>query len=185
MALSKEEILDAIAEMSVIDIVDLIEAMEEKFGVSAAAPVAAAAPAAVSYKSNFDEIDTAGNGAVPMPNVLKYLKTRIDAADRDAMKRVAAKVPEIKAAIKSKAVTPKEFDLVMRLVALQQSKGSIPASITSATLLAMDLPRAKLKGDTAATHQSGAGNRQEDSKELPARQGRRGDPQQIPLSAFV
>ena len=46
MALSKEEILDAIAEMSVIDIVDLIEAMEEKFGVSAAAPVAAAAPAA-------------------------------------------------------------------------------------------------------------------------------------------
>ena len=47
MALSKEEILDAIAEMSVIDIVDLIEAMEEKFGVSAAAPVAAAAPAAV------------------------------------------------------------------------------------------------------------------------------------------
>ena len=43
MALSKEEILDAIGEMSVIDIVDLISAMEEKFGVSAAAPVAAAA----------------------------------------------------------------------------------------------------------------------------------------------
>ena len=48
MALSKEEILEAIAEMSVIDVVELIEAMEEKFGVSAAAPVAAAAaPAAV------------------------------------------------------------------------------------------------------------------------------------------
>ena len=47
MALSKEEILEAISEMSVIDIVDLISAMEEKFGVSAAAPVAAAAaPAA-------------------------------------------------------------------------------------------------------------------------------------------
>ena len=44
MALSKEEILEAISEMSVMDIVDLIEAMEEKFGVSAAAPVAAAAP---------------------------------------------------------------------------------------------------------------------------------------------
>ena len=43
MALSKEEILEAISEMSVMDIVDLIEAMEEKFGVSAAAPVAAAA----------------------------------------------------------------------------------------------------------------------------------------------
>ena len=43
MALSKEEILEAISEMSVMDIVDLIEAMEEKFGVPAAAPVAAAA----------------------------------------------------------------------------------------------------------------------------------------------
>ena len=48
MALSKEEILDAISEMSVIDIVDLISAMEEKFGVSAAAPVAAAAAPAAS-----------------------------------------------------------------------------------------------------------------------------------------
>ena len=46
MALSKEEILDAISEMSVMDIVDLISAMEEKFGVTAAAPVAAAAAAA-------------------------------------------------------------------------------------------------------------------------------------------
>ena len=48
MALSKEEILDAISEMSVIDIVELIEAMEEKFGVSAAAPVAAAPAAAAA-----------------------------------------------------------------------------------------------------------------------------------------
>ena len=45
MSLSKEEILEAIAEMSVIDVVELIEAMEEKFGVTAAAPAAAAAPA--------------------------------------------------------------------------------------------------------------------------------------------
>jgi large subunit ribosomal protein L7/L12 len=46
MAVSKEEILDAIAEMSVMDVVALIEAMEEKFGVSAAAAVAAAPAAA-------------------------------------------------------------------------------------------------------------------------------------------
>ena len=46
MAISKEEVLDAIAEMSVMDIVALVEAMEEKFGVSAAAAVAVAAPAA-------------------------------------------------------------------------------------------------------------------------------------------
>ena len=47
MALSKDEILDAISEMSVMDLVDLVSAIEEKFGVSAAAPVAVAAgPAA-------------------------------------------------------------------------------------------------------------------------------------------
>jgi large subunit ribosomal protein L7/L12 len=48
MAVSKEEILDAIAGMSLIDITDLVKMMEEKFGVSAAAPVAAAGPAAAA-----------------------------------------------------------------------------------------------------------------------------------------
>jgi len=47
MSLSKDDILNAIAEMSVMDIVELVEAMEDKFGVSAAAPVAAA-PAATA-----------------------------------------------------------------------------------------------------------------------------------------
>jgi large subunit ribosomal protein L7/L12 len=42
MSLSKDDILNAIAEMSVMDVVELIEAMEEKFGVSAAAAVAVA-----------------------------------------------------------------------------------------------------------------------------------------------
>ena len=46
MATTKEEILDAISEMRVMDVVDLVKLMEEKFGVTAAAPVAAAAPAA-------------------------------------------------------------------------------------------------------------------------------------------
>jgi large subunit ribosomal protein L7/L12 len=46
MAVSKEEILDTIAGMSVMDVVDLISMMEEKFGVSAAAAVAAAPAAA-------------------------------------------------------------------------------------------------------------------------------------------
>ncbi len=46
MAVSKDDILETISNMSVMEVVDLIEAMEEKFGVSAAAPVAAAAPAA-------------------------------------------------------------------------------------------------------------------------------------------
>ena len=46
MALSREEVLEAIADMSVMDVVQLVEAMEEKFGVSAAAAVAAAPAAA-------------------------------------------------------------------------------------------------------------------------------------------
>ena len=61
MAVAKEDILDAIAEMSVMDVVDLVSAMEEKFGVSAAA-VAAAAPAAgggdaaAAEKDEFDVV---------------------------------------------------------------------------------------------------------------------------------
>ena len=46
MAVSKEDILESISNMSVMEVVDLVEAMEEKFGVSAAAAVAVAAPAA-------------------------------------------------------------------------------------------------------------------------------------------
>ncbi len=45
MATTKEEILEAISEMSVMDVVDLVKLMEEKFGVTAAAPAAAAAAA--------------------------------------------------------------------------------------------------------------------------------------------
>lgn len=46
MSLSKDDVLNAIAEMSVMEVVELVEAMEEKFGVSAAAAVAAAPAAA-------------------------------------------------------------------------------------------------------------------------------------------
>ncbi|MCU7905599.1 MAG: 50S ribosomal protein L7/L12 [Candidatus Thiodiazotropha sp. (ex Epidulcina cf. delphinae)] len=63
MAVSKEEILDAIAEMSVMDVVALIEAMEEKFGVTAAVAVAAApaaagggAEAAAEEQTEFDVV---------------------------------------------------------------------------------------------------------------------------------
>ena len=59
MPISKEDILDAIAAMPLMDIMDLVKAMEEKFGVSAAAPVAVAAAggaapaAAVEEKTEF------------------------------------------------------------------------------------------------------------------------------------
>ncbi|HQV21988.1 MAG TPA: 50S ribosomal protein L7/L12, partial [Agitococcus sp.] len=48
MALSKDEILNAVAELTVMELVDLISAFEEKFGVSAAAVAVAAGPAAAA-----------------------------------------------------------------------------------------------------------------------------------------
>jgi large subunit ribosomal protein L7/L12 len=58
MALTKEDILNAIAEMPVMELVELIEAAEEKFNVSAAAAVAVAGPAAaaevVEEQTEFD-----------------------------------------------------------------------------------------------------------------------------------
>ena len=59
MAVSKEEILDTISNMSVLDVVDLISEMEEKFGVSAAAVApAAAAPAAAGGEAAAAEEQT-------------------------------------------------------------------------------------------------------------------------------
>ena len=45
MALSKEELIEEIKQMSVLDLAEVVKALEEEFGVSAAAPVAVAAPA--------------------------------------------------------------------------------------------------------------------------------------------
>ncbi|WP_100550943.1 50S ribosomal protein L7/L12 [Caedibacter taeniospiralis] len=61
MAITKQDILNAVAEMSVMDVCDLVKMMEEKFGVSAQAAVAVAAPAAgeaaaVEEKTEFDVV---------------------------------------------------------------------------------------------------------------------------------
>ncbi|GLX78106.1 50S ribosomal protein L7/L12 [Thalassotalea insulae] len=61
MSISKDDILNAIAEMSVMDVVELVEAMEEKFGVSAAAAVAVAggdAGGSAEEQTEFDVILT-------------------------------------------------------------------------------------------------------------------------------
>lgn len=64
--ITKEQILEAVANMSVMDVCDLVKMMEEKFGVSAAAAVAVAAPAAaaaaVEEKTEFNVVMT-GFGA--------------------------------------------------------------------------------------------------------------------------
>jgi large subunit ribosomal protein L7/L12 len=55
MAVSKEEILDAIGNMSILEVVDLVKMMEDKFGVTAAAPVAAAAAPAAAAAAPVEE----------------------------------------------------------------------------------------------------------------------------------
>ena len=67
MALTKEDILNAIAEMPVMELVELIEAAEEKFGVEATAAVAVAGPAAggeaaAEEKTEFDVVMTSFGG---------------------------------------------------------------------------------------------------------------------------
>lgn len=76
MSLTKEDIMNAIAEMSVKDVVELIEAMEEKFGVSAAAAVMAGPAAgdagAAEEQTEFDVIlSAAGDKKV---NVIKAVR---------------------------------------------------------------------------------------------------------------
>ena len=81
MAVSKEDILETISNMSVMDVVDLISAMEEKFGVSAAAPVAVAAgPAAggdavaAEEQTEFDVILASfGNSKVPVIKAVREI----------------------------------------------------------------------------------------------------------------
>ena len=81
MAVSKEDILETISNMSVMDVVDLISAMEEKFGVSAAAPVAVAAgpaagaeAAAAEEKTEFDVVLTSfGSQKVPVIKAVREI----------------------------------------------------------------------------------------------------------------
>ena len=76
MSLTKEDIINAVAEMSVMDVVELVEAMEEKFGVSAAAvaaaPAAGDAGGAAEAQTEFDVIlSAAGDKKV---NVIKAVR---------------------------------------------------------------------------------------------------------------
>ena len=105
MALNKEEILEAIAGLTVIELKELLDAFEEKFGVSASAPVAvmaagggAAAGAAEDEKDEFDVILTEG-GAQKIQVIkavreitslgLKEAKDLVDAAPKPVLEKVS------------------------------------------------------------------------------------------------
>ena len=104
MALSKDEILTAIGEMSVLDLTDLISAMEEKFGVSAAAPVmvGGAAPAAgaeeteaAAEQTEFDVMLTAaGDKKINVIKVVRALTGLGLKEAKDAVESAPAAIKE-------------------------------------------------------------------------------------------
>ena len=118
MSLSKDEILDAIAEMSVMDVVELVDAMEEKFGVSAAAAVAAAPAAGAAggdeggvaeEKSEFDVVITsAGEKKV---NAIKVVRSITGLG----LKEAKALVDEAPSTVKEGVAKDEAEDVVKQL----------------------------------------------------------------------
>jgi large subunit ribosomal protein L7/L12 len=122
--LTKEQILDGIAELTVIELSELLKEFEEKFGVTAAAPVAvAAAPAAgggdagdaVEEKSDFDVILTSG-GDKKIQVIkevrsltslgLKEAKDLVDGAPKPVLEKVSkADAEKAKAALEAAGAT--------------------------------------------------------------------------------
>ncbi|MFY9783469.1 MAG: 50S ribosomal protein L7/L12 [Acidimicrobiales bacterium] len=122
--LTKTQILDGIAELSVIELSELLKEFEEKFGVTAAAPVAvAAAPAAggtadaedVEEKSDFDVILTSG-GDKKIQVIkevrsltslgLKEAKDLVDSAPKPVLEKVSkADAEKAKAALEAAGAT--------------------------------------------------------------------------------
>jgi large subunit ribosomal protein L7/L12 len=100
MSLTKEDIINAIAEMSVKDVVELVSAMEEKFGVSAAAAVAVAAgpaAAAVEEQTEFNVIlSSVGDKKV---NVIKAVRELTGLGLKEAKDLVEAAPKAVKEAV--------------------------------------------------------------------------------------
>lgn len=118
--MTKEEIIEAIASMSVLELSELVKAIEDKFGVSAAAPVAvaAAAPAAAAAEEEKTEFDvilaSAGESKIQVIKAvreitglgLKDAKALVDGAPK-AVKEGASKADadEIKAKLEAAGAT--------------------------------------------------------------------------------
>lgn len=101
MAVSKDEILTAISDMSVMDVVDLVKMMEDKFGVTAAVAVAAAAPAAAAAaaeeKTEFNVVlAKAGDNKI---NVIKVVRELTGLGLKEAKDLVEAAPKAVKEGI--------------------------------------------------------------------------------------
>ena len=102
MAVSKEEILETIASMSVMEVVELNDAMEEKFGVSAAVATVAAAPAAdgpaaVEEQTEFD-VTLTGFGETKVA-VIKVVRSITSLGLKEAKDLVESAPAAIKEAV--------------------------------------------------------------------------------------
>ncbi|MBN2860164.1 MAG: 50S ribosomal protein L7/L12 [Sphaerochaetaceae bacterium] len=111
--MTKEDMLEAIASMTVMEISELISAMEEKFGVTAAAPVAAAGAAVaaaeeVEEQTEFDVVLTGlAEGAKPIP-VIKEVRAITGLGLKEAKDLVSAGGPIKEAVSKEDAAAMKE-----------------------------------------------------------------------------
>ena len=102
MAVAKEEILETISNMTVMEVVELVEAMEEKFGVSAAAAVAVAAPAggdaaAAAEQTEFDVV-MSSFGANKV-SVIKAIRTITGLGLKEAKELVESAPATVKEAV--------------------------------------------------------------------------------------
>jgi len=101
MAVSKEDILEAISQMSVMDVVELIESMEKKFNVTAAAPMmamaAAPAAAAAEEKTEFDVV--LKNFGANKVNVIKVVRELTGLGLKEAKDMVEGAPTNVKEAV--------------------------------------------------------------------------------------
>ena len=102
MAVSKEDILDTISNMTVMEVVELVEAMEEKFGVSAAVATVAAAPAAgdgggaaAEEQTEFDVVMSSfGSNKVSVIKVVRAITSLGLKEAKDMVESVPATIKE-------------------------------------------------------------------------------------------
>ncbi len=102
MAVSKEDILETISNMTVLEVVDLVEAMEEKFGVSAAVATVAAAPSgegdgaqAAEEQTEFDVVMTSfGSSKVPVIKAVRAITSLGLKEAKDLVEGIPANIKE-------------------------------------------------------------------------------------------
>ena len=115
MSLSNDDILNAIAEMSVMDVVELVEAMEEKFGVSAAVAVAAA-PAAGGGDAGAEEVKDEFDVIITSPGEKKVSAIKVVRAITGlGLKEAKALVDEAPSSVKEGVTKDEAEDIKKQL----------------------------------------------------------------------